>query len=193
MQIISGEYKGRKLLSPPPGSITRPITGAVKKSLFDTLGGRLTEAVVADLYCGTGTMGIEALSRGAGRCYFAERDRRVVQRLRRNIETIQAGDQCVIWQGDITIRLARWLGELPGKLDIAFVDPPYAHARRWSWDDVERSIFRPLAENLVADGVVVLRVPGDIELPVSEKLAGLVTLRQRRYGDMHVVLLGHPE
>ncbi len=191
MQIISGIYKGRKLLPPPPGSITRPITGAAKKSLFDILGANLVDAVVADLYCGTGTMGIEALSRGAWRCYFAERDRRVVERLRRNIETIQAAEKCVVWQGDVGIRLARWLGELPMKLDIAFVDPPYAHVRHWSWSDVEENIFGPLASHLAPGGIVVLRVPDDVGLP--EELAGLVALRQQRYGNMHVVLLGHPE
>ncbi len=191
MHIIAGIYKGRKLLPPPPGSITRPITGAAKKSLFDILGANLVDAVVADLYCGTGTMGIEALSRGAARCYFAERDRRVVERLRRNIETIQASERCVVWQGDVNIRLARWLAELPMKLDVVFVDPPYAHARQWSWSDVEENIFRPLAGHLAGGGIVVLRVPDDVGLP--EELAGLVALRRRRYGNMHVVLLGHPE
>jgi len=191
LRIIAGTYKGRRLLPPPPGSITRPITGAVKKSLFGMLGERLDEAVVADLYCGTGTMGIEALSRGAVRCYFAERDRKVIQRLRRNIETVDAGDLCTIWQGDVTIRLTRWLGEVQGRIDVAFVDPPYAHARQWPWDKIEGSIFRPLAEHLSAAGVVVLRVPGDVEAP--QQLGGLAALRHRRYGNMQVILLGHSD
>ena len=85
MRILAGEYKGRKLLPPPGRAQTRPITGSVKKSLFDMLGVRLVDAIVVDLYCGTGTIGLEALSRGAARCYFAERDRAVLERLRRNI------------------------------------------------------------------------------------------------------------
>ena len=67
MYILAGKYKGRKLLPPPPGSVTRPVTGLVKKSLFGMLGVRVEDAVVVDLFCGTGTMGLEALSQGAGR------------------------------------------------------------------------------------------------------------------------------
>ena len=86
MRILSGMYKGHRLLSPPPGRATQPVTGRVKKSLFVMLGGRLEGAAVVDLYCGTCSMGLEALSRGARACWFAERDRRTVARLRRNIE-----------------------------------------------------------------------------------------------------------
>jgi len=191
MRILAGEYKGRKLLSPPGRAQTRPITGSVKKSLFDMLGGRLIDAVVVDLYCGTGTIGLEALSRGAARCYFAERDRAVLERLRRNIDAVGAGDRSVVWTGDAARGLAGRLAGVDGAVDLAFVDPPYAVARQWSWDQVGRSVFGPLAEHLADDGLVVLRLPGDVELPA--KIKGLEIVRKRKYGDMALALLGRED
>ena len=191
MRILAGEYKGRTLLSPPSGSVTRPITGRVKKSLFDMLGDRLLDAAVVDLYCGTGSMGLEALSRGARACWFAERDRRVVSRLRRNIEAVGAGEICGVWPGDATKRLAERLAEVDGPVDVAFVDPPYAAARRWSWDAVAEAIFRPLAERLADDGLVVLRLPAGVELP--ERVGGLTVVRVRLYGDMALAMLRREE
>jgi 16S rRNA (guanine966-N2)-methyltransferase len=187
MRIIAGRFKGRRLLPPPKGTAARPITALAKKSLFDTLSPRLAGASVADLYCGTGTIGLEALSRGARRVYFAERDPSLLQRLRRNIEAVGAGEACVVWAGNIDRRLGVWLAELGGRLDVAFVDPPYAHVRRWSWPRAEERLFAPLAAALSDDGVVVLRVPAGHEPP--ERRGALAVSRVKRYGDMAAVLL----
>ena len=105
MRIEAGQYKGRKILGRPKEATARPITGRVRRSVFGTLGERLIAAAVADLYCGTGTLGLEALSRGASRCWFAERDRATLQRLRRNIEDLGAGEVATVWAGDVTRRL----------------------------------------------------------------------------------------
>ena len=186
MRIIAGLYKGRELLS-PPGSQTRPITGAVKKSLFGMLGEDLSGAVVVDMYSGTGTLGLEALSRGAAMAYFAERDRAVVQRLRRNIQTLGVAARCVVWTGDVSAGLKDWLGQLDRPIDVAFVDPPYAEARNWSWQRVAECIFQPLGERLAADGVVVLRLPKEAQPP--EALGGLTVRRIKHYGGEMVALL----
>jgi len=182
MRIIAGQYKGRKLLPPPRGSRTRPITGAVKKSLFSMLEPHLGGAVVADLYCGTGTLGLEALSRGARVAYFAERDRAVVARLRRNIAAVGAGERAVIWPGDVEAGLAGRLSALGEPIDIAFIDPPYEHVRRWSWQRAEARIFAPLSGRLAADGIVILRAQVGTEIP--DQLAGLAKIRVKSYGGM---------
>jgi 16S rRNA (guanine(966)-N(2))-methyltransferase RsmD len=187
VRILAGQFKGRTLLSPPAAAATRPITSAAKKSLFDILAPVLAEAAVADLYCGTGTLGLEALSRGARRCWFADRDRRVLDRLHRNIRTLALEDRCTVWSGDVLARLAGWLATLDGPIDVAFVDPPYADARRWSWPPVVDCLFAPLAQHLAADGLVVLRTPAALEVP--PRLAALAVRRTKRYGDMAVVLL----
>ncbi len=187
MRILAGTYKGRKLLSPPKHSETRPMTGSVRKSLFGMLAEGLTGAVVADLYCGTGTLGLEALSRGAKRVYFAERDNAVVERLRRNIEAVGAVEKCVIWHGDIEARIAGRLARLDAPVDIAFVDPPYAQVRRWSWEHIAARLFAPLAACMSADGVAVLRA--DSKTAIPDSLGGLAKVRTKIYGDMAVVML----
>jgi len=194
MHIQAGRHKGRVLLGPPAGSTTRPITGLAKKSLFDTLADWMPEAVVVDLYCGTGSMGLEALSRGARRVAFGEMDRRVLDRLRRNIEALGVGDCSIIWPGDVTRGLAGRLDELGERVDLAFVDPPYADLRKWDWPAAEAALFAPLADHLAPDGVVVLRMPGDAPAPGGAGLpftiAGLKCRREKRFGNMVLALMG---
>ena len=186
--ILAGKYKGRKLLSPPTESVTRPITGAVKKSLFGMLGVRVEDAVVVDLFCGTGTMGLEALSQGARACWFGEADRRVIDRLRRNIETFGAAGESTIWPGDVTNGLDGRLESIGSPVDLAFVDPPYETAREWNWRVVADTIFFPLYKHLAEEGLVVLRLPQDVTL--GEDMGGLVVERMRQYGKMVLALLG---
>lgn len=190
MRIIGGLYKGRNLLPPPGAAITRPITGQVKKSLFGMLGEDLSGQNVVDLYCGTGTLGIEALSRGACRCCFAESDRRVIERLRRNLVEIGAIDDATIWAGDVTVKLAGWLTNIAWQIDVAFVDPPYAHSREWDWSTMVQPLFEPLSQKMSPEGIVTLRVPSEVEIPPM--LGSLAVVRQRRYGGMVLALLQKP-
>ena len=187
MRIISGEFKGFTLLGPKGKHTTRPITGAAKKSLFDILAPSLPDAVVLDLFSGTGTIGLEALSRGAATCCFAERDRSALARLRRNIETVGAAERSIVWTGDIFARLARRLAHLGKAVDVAFVDPPYALSSSWPWQEVTERIFAPLADVLADDGTVVLRTDGSTDVP--ERIATLALERIKRYGDMQLAFL----
>jgi 16S rRNA (guanine(966)-N(2))-methyltransferase RsmD len=188
MHILAGMYKGRKLLPPPGKSITRPITGMVKKSLFGMLGEDLAGQVVADLFCGTGTLGIEALSRGAERCYFAECDRAVLDRLRRNLRDVGAGARGVVWAGDVERQLAGWLAAVDRPLDVVFVDPPYAMAREWDWQAAAEHIFSPLAAKLDPGGTVVLRMDDGAKYP--QELGPLKAGRIRTYGNMVLAMFG---
>src|SRR5436853_753972 len=92
MRIIAGEFRGRKLL-PPEGLVTRPVTDRVKQSLFDILTPLLPDARVYDCFAGTGTMGLECLSRGAASAVFFEADRSAVARLRKNIAALGVEDR----------------------------------------------------------------------------------------------------
>src|SRR3954467_9617059 len=87
MRIIAGEFRGRRLL-PPEGDVTRPSTDRVKQSLFDILAPLLPGARVYDCFAGTGSMGLESLSRGAAHATFFEQHRPALARLRRNITTL---------------------------------------------------------------------------------------------------------
>ncbi len=185
MHIGSGYMRGRKILSPPEMA-TRPMTSMVKKSLFSIVlaSGNLEGGIVLDLYSGTGTLGLESLSCGAKHCYFAERDRHALNRLKRNIETCEVGENSTVWAGNIETRLVDWLADRPAgePVDIAFVDPPYPSVRQWSWDKMIERIFEPLAAVLSAGGLVVLRLPDDVETP--QQLGPLRCQREKKYGQM---------
>lgn len=187
LRIGAGIWRGRKILS-APGWNTRPMTAMAKKSLFGILAGRLEGAVVLDLYCGTGTLGLEALSHGAKRCVFAERDGSVLDRLRRNIAACGAETMSLLWPGDVERTLASRLRELGEKADIVFVDPPFPAARRWDWPRMVETFFSPLAGALAEEGLVVLRLPG--EVPAPEVLGPLALRRICRYGDMTISFYG---
>ena len=187
MRIISGRNRSRVLLS-PEGMVTRPITDRVKLALFNMLMGATEEAVVADLFCGTGSMGLEALSRGARLCYFADADASALERLKRNIQALGEGERSRVWRGDILARLAGWLTEVQEKIDLAFVDPPYEMVQTWDWAQAGAAIFGPLAGKLSPDGSVIFRCRREAKVPGV--LAGLRVRRRRDYGKMALFFLG---
>src|SRR4051812_22363120 len=127
MRIIAGEFRGRKLL-PPEGDVTRPITDRVKQSLFDILTPELPEARVYDCFAGTGSLGLESLSRGATHATFFEQHKPALARLRRNIETLKVQKRSAVVPQD----LFRWF-ETPATSDrraqIIFLDPPYRYLK----------------------------------------------------------------
>lgn len=130
MQIVAGKYRHRKLES-NPGETTRPITARVKVALFDRLEPELQEARVADVFSGTGTIGFEALSRGAASVVFIESDRRAFERLRRNVASLKAEPETLCWQCDVSKCSFRPKGGerfLP--FDVVFFDPPYLFSTR---------------------------------------------------------------
>jgi 16S rRNA (guanine(966)-N(2))-methyltransferase RsmD len=186
VRIIAGEFKRRKLLS-CRGLNTRPITSRVKTALFSILGDAVPAAVVADLFAGTGSIGLEALSRGAGLCYFAERDRASLDVLRRNIQALSVSDRSRVWAGDVLRTLRRRLGQVQERIDLAFVDPPYRLVAGWRWEQATEALFGPLGRHLAAGGTVVLRCQRNIEVPQT---LGPLRVRDRRdYGKMSLVFL----
>ena len=97
MRIIAGTHRGRTLLAPADAETTRPITDRVKENLFNRLHslGVLGYGRVLDVFCGTGSMGLEALSRGADHCTFVDRDRDAIDRLQQNLDTLGIAPSCV--------------------------------------------------------------------------------------------------
>lgn len=126
MRIVSGKYR-RRLLLTNAGQITRPITDRAKVILFDRLQGLLEEGPrVADIFCGTGTMGLEALSRGASTCVFFEADKVAHELLIKNVEALGAQQESMCWKTDVfrtTFHPKRCPNFLP--YDLIFFDPPY--------------------------------------------------------------------
>jgi 16S rRNA (guanine966-N2)-methyltransferase len=119
MRIIAGQWRGRPLFA-PPGQATRPTSDRTREALFSMLASRLGtfEGLrVADLFAGSGALGLEALSRGAAHCTFVENDRQAVDSIRRNLAAFGAS-------ADVLAASAEHV-RIPGEIDLAFLDPPY--------------------------------------------------------------------
>ena len=180
MRIIAGEFRGRRLLA-PEGEVTRPITDRVKQSLFDILAPRIEGARVYDLFAGTGSMGLESLSRGAAHVTFFETDRSAIQRLKKNIAAVGVGDRSTVVAGD----LFRWFAAaVTCQADLVFLDPPYRFLRERPAD--LQSLAGSLVRNhLPPDGLIVFRHDARDEL----RLNGTEAVERRDYGSMSLELL----
>ncbi len=169
MRVIAGAAKGRRLAG-PKGHATRPMTDRAREALFSSLGTGVAGAEVVDLYAGTGSLGLEALSRGAASATFVERDRGALAALRRNVEAVGLGGKVVARD------VAAFLEGECGPYAIAFVDPPYAVSLA-SLADVLRLLDHRLAPGAT---IVVHRRAGQ---PAPESPPSWGRAAERRYGD----------
>ena len=117
IRVIGGEHRGR-MLRTPPGPGTRPATGRVRESVFSTLGMRVREAHVLDLYAGSGSFGIEALSRGGRSALFVERSRPALEALRSNLKSLGITDEARVVAARVE-RQPRVAGKAPVICDRA--------------------------------------------------------------------------
>lgn len=177
MRVVAGSARGRRLTA-PPGSDTRPTTDRVREAVFNALGslGPLAGATVADLFAGSGALGIEALSRGAAAAHFVESDRRAADVIQANLDSLDLADRAVVVRRPVAGAIAG----LPEALDLVLADPPYAFD---GWDDLLAAVLPHLA----ADAVVVIETDRSLTLP-----EGWEKLRERTYGGT-VVLFARPD
>jgi len=125
MRIEGGTLRGRPLLA-PPGPSTRPTDGRTREMLFNSLGARVVGARFLDLYAGSGSVGIEALSRGADFCVFIEDDFRAVKPLKENLQILKIKGAAQVWAANARSSLEK-LVEGGEKFGIVFADPPFTH------------------------------------------------------------------
>jgi 16S rRNA (guanine966-N2)-methyltransferase len=165
MRVVAGELRGRRIEA-PPGLDTRPTTDMVREATFNALNSLdlVRDATVADLFAGSGAIGIEALSRGAAHCTFIERDRTALRTLRDNLAELGLDDRSKVVPGDAMV--------LGGALDVDIVlaDPPYDFDR---WPDL-------LATTKASFVVAESGRPLDRLDP--ESIPGWVATRTKRYG-----------
>ena len=124
MRVIAGQARSLRLTY-PQGVDIRPTTDAMRETLFASLGERVAGARFADLYAGCGSVGIEALSRGAEQCVFVENDARCVKALEANLANTHLDAAAVVLRGPVEQRWERVVAAY-GPFDIVFADPPYA-------------------------------------------------------------------
>jgi 16S rRNA (guanine(966)-N(2))-methyltransferase RsmD len=180
MRVIAGELKGQRLVA-PRGRQVRPTSDRVREAVFSALGERVPDARVLDLYCGTGALAIEALSRGAAEAVLVDRDTRAALG---NVERLGLGDRARLVRTDVL----RWLAgrsEDPEArcFDLVFVDAPYRLADRVG-QELDTHLPRLLAEGGAAVVESGARRPFRVE--------SLECLRRRRYGATDVSFYGEP-
>jgi 16S rRNA (guanine966-N2)-methyltransferase len=184
MRIIAGRFRSRVLLPPEGGDTTRPITDRVKQSLFDMIAPHIEGAAVYDVFAGTGSMGLESLSRGAAHATFFEADRSALQRLRKNIATLGVGPQSTVVSGDLFKYFHQASPPAASRAGLIFLDPPYRFLREQP--DRLQALAASLAAHLTDDGLVVFRHDARDELALPSLRAAEI----RAYGNMSVELLG---
>ena len=183
MRIISGRFGGRQIrVVDSPG--LRPATGRVRESLFSMLlarGAIFPGAAVLDLFAGAGSVGIEALSRGAGRAVFVERNAAVAKVLRENLRGLGLSPQeAKVLEADVAKALPRLAGQA---FDLVAIDPPYGHGL------LTPALAGLAAQGLVApDGVVVAEVETGLELAATDIPAVFVPLSDRTYGQTRILI-----
>jgi 16S rRNA (guanine(966)-N(2))-methyltransferase RsmD len=183
MRIIAGEFRGRKLVPPHGRETTRPITDKVKETLFNQLNSHgilpgEPGAHVADVFCGTGSLGLEALSRGAEHCIFVELSRQAGRGLKDNLASLGLAERCTVIEGDGLS--SAWLDAVAARsLRVAFLDPPYALMRDERTRQQLQQITAATAPKLEPGGVIVLRGPAenDASPQAVEPLDGPLTYR----------------
>lgn len=193
MRIIAGSKRGMKLLSPakrPGRQRTRPITDRVKESLFNVLYNKyhLPEGkFVADLFCGTGSLGLEALSRVADGVIFVETDKKAIAILRRNIDRAGFADKSKVISAD-AFKVGAPGGFEGRKPDLVFVDPPYVDSRDAKAGSALGELLILVSQQITQDGIVVVRTHRKTSL--IDEYDRLQTIERRQWGTMAVTILG---
>lgn len=174
MRVIAGSRKGHRL-SAPKGEHTRPTGDRVREAVFNLVG-PVDDAVVLDLFAGSGALGIEALSRGARRCVFVESDRHAARVIRSNLERLHLTG-AVVEQRD-ALAVLRELGSRQRHADLVLCDPPYE-----DWAQLEGALGAVLPRVLAEHGLLVVETDArtEPELPLD-------VLTSRRYGSARITI-----
>jgi 16S rRNA (guanine(966)-N(2))-methyltransferase RsmD len=173
IRVIAGSAKGRRLKM-VPGDTTRPIMDRVKEALFSILGAEVRDTVFLDLFAGTGSVGIEALSRGAARAVFIDLDRKAVQTVRENLVLTRLTEKAIVRRADALAVLKQPPDE---EYDFIYIAPPQYHGL-WG------KALQALDENpaWIPPGTrVIIQIDPTEQAEVT--LGRLVVHDERRYGN----------
>ena len=178
MRVIAGEAGGRRLKS-GKGREARPTGDRVKEALYNILGNYVFEANILDLYAGFGGIGIEAISRGAKKAIFVEKNRRHTKIIEENLDLTRYNDKARVIKGDVL----KTLPHLSDQFDIIFLDPPYAELELY-----QTTLDLILEHNLIKeDGIVVFEADSKKSPEIPQ---GYEVLKEKNYGDTSLTFLG---
>lgn len=182
MRIIAGQRRGHKIDGPRASALMRPTSDLVRESLFNIVGPMMAGRLAIDLFAGTGAVGLEALSRGAARAIFVEKNRESVALIRRNIATLRYQDRTQVKLADAYRWVRSFQPDDESSLAV-FLDPPYREY------ELHRSrineLIGSLVEKLPAGAVIALEAGRDLDGSI---LPDLEAWDLRRYGDTQLAI-----
>ena len=174
MRVISGKARGLKLNTPKNEDV-RPTTDRVKESLFNIINGYIIDGEILDLFAGTGSLGIECLSRGANKCVFVDVSKTSIDIVKSNIKKARVEDNAEILNIDYKSAIDK-VKNKTYKFDIIFMDPPY-------YENMFMDALKKIDESdiLKADGIIVVEHDTKQEFP--ESIGKLIKDRSKKYGN----------
>lgn len=177
MRIIAGKAKGRKLI-PPATMETRPTLDRVKEAMFSMIQGYIPNALVVDVFAGTGSLGLEAASRGAKEVYLIDKSAVTFPLLKENVKTLKFEDFCTPMNMD-SYEALRLLAKKGKKFDVIFIDPPYCK-------EMIPDAIKVIKEYdmLSEDGIIVTKIDSIEE--IYEGYDNIKVSRSKKYGNTTV-------
>ena len=177
--MIAGSARGRRLKA-VPGTGTRPTADRVKEAIFSMIGPYFSGETALDLFAGTGALGIEALSRGAGRAVFVDQDKRCVDIIVDNLRTVGFAERAEVYRNDAQ-RALKALAKRQRRFDLVFLDPPY----RLRLIDTLLGVLE--ADGLLQPGARVVAEHSTDER-TADRIGELAAVRRAVYGDTAVTI-----
>lgn len=184
MRIIAGRARGRKLL-PPDTMETRPTLDRVKESMFSIIQNYIPDSVVVDVFAGTGSLGLEAASRGAKEVYLVDKSNTTFPILKKNVENLKFQDYCFPLNLD-SYEALKMLSKKGKVFDVIFIDPPYCK------EMIPKAIEIIKENNLLKkDGIIVTKIDSIEEIYQGYKEIQL--LKSKKYGNTTVCIYNNEE
>ncbi len=182
MYIIAGQFRGQKLIS-PKGLQTRPTASRLREALFNICQGFIEDVRFLDLFCGSGAIGLEALSRGAESATFVDAGKEAIQCVKKNTSHLKVEGQCQILHGQI-FTLLKWLDKQNRQFDIIYADPPYKTEGSEGYSDKVIEFID--TSSLLAEGGILFIEEDANHAPKLDNLSTLSLKNSRTMG--HSVL-----
>lgn len=185
MRIIAGTHRGRKIFSVPKEKFVKPISARIRQSFFDIVRPYVPGAIMLDLFAGVGTVGLEALSRGAGKVVFVEKEGICVKTIEKNLAHLGFAEKGKVLKADILSGL-KWLEHFSDYkgYDIVFMGPPYR-----TDENLPLSYSVPVLKLLVEGGIAAPNAVIAVQHHKKEEVSapdGLEHTRREKYGDTFV-------
>ncbi|MDQ0253840.1 16S rRNA (guanine(966)-N(2))-methyltransferase RsmD [Evansella vedderi] len=182
MRVISGKQKGLHIKA-VPGQSTRPTTDKVKESIFNIVGPYFDGGTMLDLYGGSGSISIEALSRGMNKAIIVDRDRKAIETIYTNLKNCKLEGRAEVFRTE-SIRALKALQKKQSQFHFIFLDPPYQKHRLH-----DELAFIAEHNILAVDGMIVVEHASSVAL--NDTYGGLRKIREEQYGDTTITIYTH--